>query len=64
VGQGGSKLPQVLSKQVYGEDMEATALIYEFGVPSRGKPARLNKPSEHNGQQHLKAAKILQALGD
>lgn len=63
VGKGGSKLPQVLSKQVYGEDMEATALIYEFEVPSRGKPARLNKPSEHNGQQHLKAAKILQALG-
>jgi hypothetical protein len=62
VGKGGSKLPQVLSKQIYGEDMEATALIYEFEGPSRGKPARLNKPSEHNGQQHLKASKILQAL--
>jgi len=63
VGKGGSKLPKILSKQVYGEDMEATALIYEFEIPSRGKPAKLNKPSERNGQQHLKAAKILQALG-
>lgn len=63
VGKGGSKLPKILSKQVYGEDMEATALIYEFEIPSHGEPARLNKPSEHNGQQHLKAAKILQALG-
>ncbi len=63
VGKGGSKLPQVLSKQVYGEEMEATALIYEFEISGHGEPARLNKPSEHNGQQHLKAAKILQALG-
>jgi hypothetical protein len=63
VGKGGSKLPNVLSKQVYGEDMEATALIYEFEIPSRREPARLNKPSEHNGQQHLKAANILKALG-
>jgi len=63
VGKGGSKLPKILSKQVYGEDMEATALIYEFEIPGRGKPAKLNKPSERNGQQHLKAAKILQALG-
>lgn len=63
VGKGGSKLPQILSKQVYGEDMEATALIYEFEIPGHGKAARLNKPSEHNGQQHLKAARILQALG-
>jgi len=63
VGKGGSKLPPVLSKRVYGEDMEATALIYEFEVPSHGEPARLKRPSEHNGQEHLKAAKILQALG-
>ncbi|TCV90619.1 FecR family protein [Sulfurirhabdus autotrophica] len=63
VGQGGTKLPRILSKQLYGEDMVATALIYEFEIPSHGEAARLNKPSEHNGQQHLKAAKILQALG-
>lgn len=63
VGKGGSKLPKVLSKQIYDEDMEATALIYEFEIPSRREPARLNKPSEHNGQQHLKAANILKALG-
>ncbi|SEM12045.1 FecR protein [Syntrophus gentianae] len=63
VGKGGSTLPQVLAKQVYGEDMEATALIYEFEVPRHAKTARLNKPSQRNGQQHLKAAKILKALG-
>lgn len=63
VEEGASTLPQTLSQQAYGENMEATALIYEFEVPSRGKPARLNKPSGHNGQQHLKAARILQALG-
>lgn len=63
VGKGGSKLPKVLSKQIYDEDMEATALIYEFEIPSRREPARLNKPSENNGQQHLKAANILKALG-
>lgn len=63
VEEGASTLPQTLSQQIYGENMEATALIYEFEVPSRGKPARLNKPSGHNGQQHLKAARILQALG-
>lgn len=63
VGSGGSALPKVLSRHVYGEDMVATALIYEFEIPSQGEPARLRKPSEHNGQQHLKAARILQALG-
>lgn len=63
VGKGGSQLPQPLAKKIYGEDMVATALIYEFEIPGHGKPARLNKPSERNGQQHLRAAKILQALG-
>ena len=63
VGKGGSQLPQDLARQIYGVDMVATALIYEFEIPRHGEPARLNKPSGHNGQQHLKAAKILQALG-
>lgn len=63
VGKGGSQLPQAVSKKIYGEEMVATALIYEFEIPSQGKPARLNKPSERNGQQHLRAARILQALG-
>lgn len=63
VGSGGTVLPQGLATQVYGVDMICTALVYEFEIPSHGAPARLRKPSNHNGQQHLKATKILQALG-
>ena len=63
VGQGGTALPHPLAAQTYGEDMIATALVYEFEIPSHGAPAKLRKPSETNAQQHLRASRILQALG-
>ena len=63
VGKGGTMLPKVLARQTYGEDMVATALVYEFEISRRGELARLSKPAKHNAQRHLQAAKILQALG-
>ena len=63
VGQGGTVLPAQFAAQPYSDDMVSTALVYEFEVPARGAAARQLKPSGHNGQQHLKATKILQALG-
>jgi hypothetical protein len=63
VGQGGKTLPGVYATQPFSVDMVCTALIYEFEIPTHGAPGRQLKPSEHNGQQHLRAARILQALG-
>ena len=63
VGQGGTTLPPKFSAQPYASEMIATALIYEFEIPAPGAAPRQRKPSDHNGQQHLKAARILQALG-
>lgn len=63
VGQGGTTLPAAFAAQRYADDMVATALVYEFEIPARGAAARQLKPSGHNGQQHLKATRILQALG-
>ena len=63
VEQGGKALPGQYATQRYAADMVCTALIYEFEIPAHGEPGRQIKPSEHNGQQHLRAARILQALG-
>jgi len=63
VGQGGTTLPAKFSAQPYSSDMICTALVYEFEIPTHGAAAHQMKPSDHNGQQHLKAARILQALG-
>ena len=63
VGQGGTTLPAQFAAQHYSDGVVATALVYEFEVPARGAAARQLKPSGHNGQQHLKATRILQALG-
>ena len=63
VEQGGKALPGQYATQRYAADMVCTALIYEFEIPAHGEPGRQRKPSEHNGQQHLRAARILQALG-
>ena len=63
VSKGGPRLPKALARQTYGEEMIATALVYEFEISRRGELARLSKPAKHNAQQHLQAAKILQALG-
>jgi hypothetical protein len=63
VEQGGKALPGQYAAQPYSADMVCTALIYEFEIPTHGAPGRQRKPSEHNGQQHLRAARILQALG-
>lgn len=63
VSQGGTTLPRKFAAQPYASDMIATALIYEFEIPAPGAAPRQRKPSEHNGYQHLKAARILQALG-
>jgi hypothetical protein len=63
VEQGGKALPGQYATQPYTADMVCTALIYEFEIPAHGEPGRQRKPSEHNGQQHLRAARILQALG-
>jgi len=60
---GGKALPGSEAKQIYSADMVCTALIYEFEIPTHGAPGRQLKPSEHNGQEHLRAARILQALG-
>jgi hypothetical protein len=63
VEQGGKALPGQYATRPYAADMVCTALIYEFEIPAHGEPGRQVKPSEHNGQQHLRAARILQALG-
>ncbi|GAO35419.1 hypothetical protein SCT_0805 [Sulfuricella sp. T08] len=63
VGHGGTALPAKFSALPYSSDMICTALVYEFEIPSHGAAAHQLKPSDHNGQQHLKAARILQALG-
>ena len=61
--QGGNTLPRKFAAQPYASDMIATALIYEFEITAPGAAPRQRKPSDHNGNQHLKAARILQALG-
>ena len=63
VGQGGTTLPASFATQPYSDNIVATALVYEFEIPARDAMARQLKPSGHNGQQHLKATRILQALG-
>ena len=63
VEQGGKALPGHYAKKPYTAEIVCTALIYEFEIPAHGEPGRQLKPSEHNGQQHLRAARILQALG-
>lgn len=63
VEQGGKALPVQYAQRPYTADIVCTALIYEFEIPAHGEPGRQRKPSEHNGQQHLRAARILQALG-
>ncbi|MDP1646448.1 MAG: FecR family protein [Thiobacillus sp.] len=63
VEQGGKALPGSYAAQPFSADMVCTALIYEFEIPTHGAPGRQRKPSEHNGQEHLRAARILQALG-
>jgi len=55
VEQGGKALPGRYAGAALPADMVCTALIYEFEVPAHGEPARQRKPSEHNGQQHLRA---------
>jgi hypothetical protein len=62
-GGGLDRLPGEVGPQTFGADMACTALIYEFEIPSHGAPAVQIKPSEVSGQQHLRAARILQALG-
>jgi hypothetical protein len=63
VEQGGKSLPGSYAAQPFSADMVCTALIYEFEIPTHGAPGHQRKPSEHNGQEHLRAARILQALG-
>ena len=63
VEQGGKTLPGSYATQPFSADMACTALIYEFEIPTHGAPGHQRKPSEHNGQEHLRAARILQALG-
>lgn len=60
---GLDKLPIEVGPQTFNADMACTALIYEFEIPSHGAPAVQLKPSEHSGQRHLRAARIIQALG-
>lgn len=63
VEEGAKTLPGQIAAQPYPQGMVCTALIYEFKIPAHGESATQLKPSEHNGQQHLRAARILQALG-
>jgi hypothetical protein len=63
VEQGGKTLPGSYAAQSFSADMVCTALIYEFEIPTHGAPGRQRRPSEHNGQEHLRAARIIQALG-
>jgi hypothetical protein len=57
---GATALPAALAAQPYGEEAVCTALVYEFRISSLG--AALQRPSEFDGLQHLRAAGILNAL--
>jgi hypothetical protein len=60
VEKGATALPAALAAKAYGSDTVCTALVYEFRISSLG--AQLKRPSEFNGEQHLRAAGILKAL--
>jgi len=64
VDKGANTLPHDVAARPYGEDMVATALVYEFEVHTHGANAQLRKPSPHDGAEHLRASGILRALGE
>jgi len=60
VEKGATALPAALAVKPYGSDTICTALIYEFRISSLG--AEPQRPSAFNGEEHLRAAGILNAL--
>jgi hypothetical protein len=60
VEKGATALPAALAAKPYGSDTICTALVYEFRISSLG--AEPQRPSAFNGEEHLRAAGILNAL--
>lgn len=60
VEKGATALPAALAAKPYGSATLCTALVYEFRISSLG--TALQRPSEFDGAQHLRAAGILDAL--
>jgi hypothetical protein len=60
VEKGATALPAALAAKPYGDGTVCTALVYEFRISSLG--AALQRPSEFDGEKHLRAAGILNAL--
>jgi hypothetical protein len=59
-GKGADSLPEALAAKPYDKNMKCTALIYEFRISSQGPG--LHSPSDNDGQEHLRAAGILDQL--
>lgn len=60
VEKGATALPAALAAAPYDAATICNALVYEFRISSLG--AGLQRPSAHDGTQHLRAAGILTAL--
>ena len=60
VEKGATALPAALAGQPYGSDTVCTALVYEFTISSLGAVSK--RPGIFSGEQHLRAAGILDLL--